>query len=137
MIDCAKPLIPFGVAAETISFQTIPTAEAKARLLFQNDFNLLRGLTKFPMGLLIAQHFTEYRLSKFLMDRGARAPENEVAFLRGVKATSIKESIRDTSEGRKNGFLVDFDDGRIIWCQYLVGADGSRSIVGDFEKLRK
>lgn len=93
-------------------------------VIAEYKFDYLVGKTKFPFGLLIAQHITEGALSSLLIER----LEKEMSsFIRGMKITGMRQHTRNG----KNGFLVIFENGKRIWCQYIVGADGSRSTVSN------
>lgn len=128
-MNCAKPLLELGIAAESLNLQSVPTTNATGSVLFGVDFKLLEGLTEFPYGLLIPQHITESAMARILQERAEKDNNGGIVFTRGMRMTGMKEVEKDTEHGRKKGFLVAFDNGREIWCQYLVGADGSKSTV--------
>lgn len=57
-----------------------------------------------------------------LEERGLKEREGGLMeFVRGVKVVGLREEM--------DGFLVTFDSGKSVWTRYIVGADGSKSIV--------
>ena len=101
------------------------------------EFKYLNGWTQFPFGLVIAQNITEAALAKMLEERMESDKTNRFRFLRGLRMIGMKESERTTDIGRRNGFLVTFEDGKTVWCHYLVAADGSKSLVSNSEGISK
>lgn len=87
----------------------------------------MNGLTQFPYGLLIAQHVTESALVKMLEERAEKESKDCFSFVRGLKMVDMKEMSKDIDGVTRNGFLVTFENGKTVWSQYVVGADGSKS----------
>jgi 2-polyprenyl-6-methoxyphenol hydroxylase-like FAD-dependent oxidoreductase len=130
-MNCAKPLLPLGIISDGVFLQSAPKPTSAGSTLFAANSEYLKGMTSFPFGLMISQHITESAFAKVLQNRGEKDQSSEVPFLRGMKMVDMKENERETSEGRKKGFLTTFDNGRSIWCRYLVGADGGKSTVSN------
>lgn len=84
-------------------------------LVLSNNFHAhLLGKTKFPMTLFLPQNTLEAFLETKLSTLGVQVQ-------RGRKVIEI----RPTS----NGIEVAFEDSSMISSKYLIGADGSKSIV--------
>lgn len=98
-------------------------------VLFEMEFKVLKGLTQFPFGLLIAQHVTEDVLCNELIRRTKEEEDGKLNFVRGIKLIGLQEMERRTIRGVLNGFLATFDSGKQVWSQYVIGADGSKSSV--------
>lgn len=92
-------------------------------VLAEYKYDFLQGKAEFPFALLIAQHVTEEALTKILVERFEK--DDMSTFVRGMKMIGMSQEERR----HRNGFLVSFEDGRKVWSQYIVGADGSRSVV--------
>ena len=86
-------------------------------LLVGVDFNGIIGKTNFPFVLLLPQHKTEDTIIKRLANVG-------VSIFRPYKAVGMRENSKDSQ-------LVDvsFENGQSITAQYVIGADGSKSVV--------
>jgi len=82
------------------------------------DFNDgLLGKTNFPYYILLPQRITEGVLSQRLKDFG-------VPVYRPYKAVDMRENSKDS-----NAVDVVFENGQSITAQYVIGADGSQSVV--------
>lgn len=82
--------------------------------LIEADFHSLAGRTRFPFVLVIAQTDTERILEKRLADLG-------LSVQRPYCMSNLK--------GVDDGIEVTFEGGTVIKTMFLVGADGSRSVV--------
>jgi len=76
----------------------------------------LQGVTEYPFVLLIPQHEVEYFLEEKLNELGVKVR-------REMRLKAIEASNSD-------GIKLTFDNGGIAQAKYLIGADGSRSMVG-------
>lgn len=86
-------------------------------LLMRVDFGGLIGKTRFPFYILLPQHVTEDILSQRLKDVG-------IGVFRPYRATAMRQN-----DNERRAIDVSFDNGRSITAQYVIGADGSQSIV--------
>lgn len=81
------------------------------------DFSVLARHTKFPYILMIPQNLTERVL-------GERVEEEGLAVYRPFKVVDVK--VNETNPEYSD---VIFDDGQMVTAKYVIGADGSRSVV--------
>jgi len=81
------------------------------------DFNGLIGKTEFPCYLLIPQNISEGILDQKLRDTG-------ILVHRPYKVVGMRQDPKD-----RNIVDVSFENGQSISAQYVIGADGSQSIV--------
>ena len=85
--------------------------------LVQTSFpEYLQGVTEFPFVLLIPQHEVEHFLEERLNELGVNVR----------REMRLKEVEASESEGIK----LTFENGETATATYLIGADGSRSMVG-------
>jgi 2-polyprenyl-6-methoxyphenol hydroxylase-like FAD-dependent oxidoreductase len=103
---------------------SVRSGEASGSKLTSLDFSFLKDYTKFPFTLLIPQHVTETVFVAAIRER-ENQNQRELRFIRGIRMVDMRVVPKETAIGRANGFLVTFDDGRRVWCRYLVGADGT------------
>jgi 2-polyprenyl-6-methoxyphenol hydroxylase-like FAD-dependent oxidoreductase len=85
--------------------------------ILEVDLSQLRDATEFPFSLLIPQHEVERIFRERLASQGIHIFRNQTAV-----------GLRQNDHG---GVDVSFEDGSVINTQYIVGADGSRSMVRD------
>ncbi|KAG6818123.1 hypothetical protein H0H87_000028 [Tephrocybe sp. NHM501043] len=108
-IGCAEALIALGIKGTAMQIFD------RSGLLMSTEFASLASYTKFPFVLLISQSTTEQVLEAHLKDLGIEVTRPEKAI--GLKVND-------------NGDLdVTFESGKIITAQYVIGADGARSVV--------
>jgi 2-polyprenyl-6-methoxyphenol hydroxylase-like FAD-dependent oxidoreductase len=81
------------------------------------DFKTLTGHTKYPFMLLTSQHITERIL-------GQQVKERKIDVYRPCRVANLQVN-------RENPEYTDviFEDGQVVKANYVVGADGARSIV--------
>ena len=81
------------------------------------DFSILAGYTKYPFMLLTPQHITERIL-------GQCVKEQKINVYRPFRVV-------DMQVNRENPDRTDviFEDGQVVEADYVVGADGARSMV--------
>jgi len=84
--------------------------------------DMLQDLTRYPYGLLLSQHNVEAILNQHLAELG-------VTVFRGLKAVNMS----DAADGL---IQVDFESGERILAKYVVGADGSRSLIREKAGIR-
>ncbi|PSR74918.1 hypothetical protein PHLCEN_2v9452 [Hermanssonia centrifuga] len=81
------------------------------------EFSTLAPYSKYPFVLLVPQHITE----RILADR---VREEGISVYRPFKAIGLKVNELDPDITN-----VVFEDGQVVQARYVVGADGSKSIV--------
>jgi len=86
--------------------------------LLSTDFSLLSPYTKFPFALRVPQTETEAGMLEKLDELGIKV-------WRPFKVVSLKPS-QDTEERL---FDVQFESGDILKAKYVIGADGTHSVV--------
>ena len=86
-------------------------------ILVGADFTALDEKTNFPFVIILPQRTTEGVLRKKLVDLG-------VSICRPYKAVGMRKNSKDSK-------LVDvsFENGQSITAEYVIGADGSKSVV--------
>lgn len=111
-IRCASNIVERGIKSSAMNYY-----DRSDSLLMNVDFDGLIGKTNFPFYLLLPQHITEEVL-------GAKLKELGIPVFRPYKAVGMRENPKD-------GVAVDvsFENGQSITAQYVVGADGSQSVV--------
>jgi 2-polyprenyl-6-methoxyphenol hydroxylase-like FAD-dependent oxidoreductase len=110
-IGCADPLVALGEKAERFGF-----LDGKS-YLSPTDFTLLAPYTRFPFSLVIPQSNTEAILVEQLGTAG-------INIWRPYKAVSM-----GPSENQSNAMDVRFESGEVIQAEYVIGADGAKSVV--------
>ncbi|KAK7457011.1 hypothetical protein VKT23_010314 [Stygiomarasmius scandens] len=110
-IGCADELDSLGIHMEGIQLR-----DRKAASIFANSFSSLRPYTKYPYALVVSQTYTEMVLLKALDALSLKV-------FRPYNVVSMKKS-----DGG-NGLDVSFENGEVITAQYVVGADGTRSVI--------
>ncbi len=85
------------------------------------EMSSLKDYTPFPFALLLPQSMTEEIFTKHLVELG-------VQVLRPYRAVGMKPSA-------SGGLEVTFESGEVIRAEYVVGADGSHSVVSLFHIL--
>ncbi|THU93313.1 FAD/NAD(P)-binding domain-containing protein [Dendrothele bispora CBS 962.96] len=111
-IDCTDTLISMGIKTTAVRIRDRQAAD-----LFSGYFSSLEGHTKYPFVIVLSQMFTERVLHDHLESLG-------VHIIRPVKAVGLKEN-----EGGQPGLSVSFENGGTITAQYVVAADGARSVI--------
>ncbi|KAF5380826.1 hypothetical protein D9615_003948 [Tricholomella constricta] len=108
-INCAEALIELGIKGSgmQLSDRTAPFMDA--------EFASLAPYTKFPFVLLISQSTTEMVLE-------AQLHEMDVEVLRPEKVVGFQRN--DDGE-----IDVSFESGKVITAQYVLGADGAKSVI--------
>ena len=81
------------------------------------DFKVLEGHTKFPFVLFVPQHVTECMLGEEVREQG-------IAVYRPAKVVNIAPNELDPDVTN-----VVFEDGQVMQARYVVGADGTKSVV--------
>lgn len=81
------------------------------------DFSLIRSYTRFPFVLIAPQQTTERIL-------GERVQEIGITVRRPYKVANLRVNAQDT-----NLTDVVFEDGQVVQARYVIGADGSKSVV--------
>ncbi|KAG6890702.1 hypothetical protein C0995_005075 [Termitomyces sp. Mi166 len=108
-IGCADALVASGIKGTgmQVSDRSIPLMSA--------DFASLAPYTKFPFVLIISQSTTEQVLEAHLEELG-------VNVIRPEKVIGLESN--DDGE-----LVVTFDSGKVITAQYVLGADGAKSVI--------
>ncbi|KAG5652742.1 hypothetical protein H0H81_003883 [Sphagnurus paluster] len=108
-VGCADVLIDQGIKGAAIQ------ASDRNRPLLGAEFAHLAPYTKYPFVLLLPQNDTERILEDYLK-------ELNVEVLRPEKAVGLQLN--------NHGELdVSFESGKVITAQYVIGADGARSVI--------
>ncbi|KAG5342741.1 hypothetical protein C0989_008690 [Termitomyces sp. Mn162] len=109
MTGCADILVTSGIKGTGMQVSDRSTP------LMSADFASLAPYTKFPFVLITSQSTTERVLEAHLNELG-------VNVIRPEKAIGL--------ESNDNGeLIVTFESGKVITAQYVLGADGARSMV--------
>ncbi|KAG6866908.1 hypothetical protein C0991_003823 [Blastosporella zonata] len=108
-IGCAEALIALGIKGTGMQVSDRSTP------FMRTEFASLSSYTKFPFVLLISQSTTEQVLEAHLKELG-------ISVTRPEKAIGLKSN--------DDGDLdVTFESGKVITAQYVLGADGARSVI--------
>ncbi|KIJ47411.1 hypothetical protein M422DRAFT_248801 [Sphaerobolus stellatus SS14] len=110
VIGMTKPLINDGLPVDKLTFS------GTTDKLLDIDLSALKGDTVYPFDVLISQQHVEKLL---------RGKLNELGLDVEVNKAVVDYSYDDVS----NAINVIFEDGTSIQTQYLIGADGARSVV--------
>ena len=88
--------------------------------LISPRFDSLKSYTRHPYSLAITQNVTEHVLEKKLASFGVivHRPLKVVGLTRNAANPQLSD--------------VTFEDGRVITTEYVIGADGARSVVRPF-----
>ncbi|KAI0058880.1 FAD/NAD(P)-binding domain-containing protein [Artomyces pyxidatus] len=112
-IECTEGLLSQGIKAKSARYQD------KKSELFKVDFTLLAPYTKHPYFLLLQQSRVEELLAQKLAEKGIRV-------LRPFRAVGVSETPEADAKGAAE---VVFEGGERIRAQYIIGADGSHSLI--------
>jgi len=110
-IGCAEPLVSIGRKNDI--FQIWDGAQH----IQVANFSSLGQYTKFPFSLLIPQYLTESILEE-------QAKGKNIGVFRPFKVSSLKPNEKDSSITD-----VTFETGVVVQARYVIGADGSHSVV--------
>ncbi|KAF5366306.1 hypothetical protein D9758_005739 [Tetrapyrgos nigripes] len=100
--------------AAGIRMQEMRVQDGNGSPFLVNDFSSLHPYTKFPYACIISQAHTELELNRELEALGGQV-------FRPLKAVGMKPV--------GNGLQVSFETGQIITAQYVIAADGARSVI--------
>ncbi|KAF8077953.1 hypothetical protein FPV67DRAFT_1570587 [Lyophyllum atratum] len=109
-IGCAEPLVEIGIKGSGMQI-----GDRNAPLLMGAEFSSLAPYTRFPFVLLIPQSITERVLEAHLR-------ELNVEILRPERALGLQQN-------GQGGLDVSFESGKVITAQYVIGADGAKSVI--------
>jgi 2-polyprenyl-6-methoxyphenol hydroxylase-like FAD-dependent oxidoreductase len=110
-LGCADPIVAAGIKApggklwDGYRFNSLP------------DFTALKQHTKFPFILFVPQTITESAL-------GERVKEIGIKVHRPAKVVNLVPGELDPTVTD-----VVFEDGQIVQARYVIGADGTKSVV--------
>ncbi|KAK7683326.1 hypothetical protein QCA50_013588 [Cerrena zonata] len=107
-LGCSEKLLSQGIFNHVMRFC------AGRTVLLTADFPTLAARTRYPFTLTIAQTDTERVLEERLLELG-------VSVHRPLRLVDLK--------GISDGIEVTFEGGRTMKTKFLIGADGSRSMV--------
>jgi 2-polyprenyl-6-methoxyphenol hydroxylase-like FAD-dependent oxidoreductase len=112
LVGCGGALIERGIKITTMNYY-----DRSSNTLLGADFNGLIGKTSFPFAIILPQRVTEGVLRQKLASVG-------VSVFRSYKAVGMRQNSKDSQ-------LVDvsFENGQSITAQYVIGADGAKSVV--------
>lgn len=83
----------------------------------KNDFSTLASYTRYPFAILAPQNFVEFALLE-------KVKEKNIRILTPYKVSGLARN-----EKRANTTDVKFETGEIMRAEYVIGADGARSVV--------
>ncbi|KAJ7276874.1 hypothetical protein C8J57DRAFT_1310602, partial [Mycena rebaudengoi] len=110
-VGCAEPLVALGDKVQRLGI-----LEGDSPLISM-DLSLLSAYTRYPFGLVLPQSSTEAVLLKKLEDLG-------IMVLRPYKVVAM------TSSGQREHTIdILFESGEVIQAEYVIGADGAKSVV--------
>jgi 2-polyprenyl-6-methoxyphenol hydroxylase-like FAD-dependent oxidoreductase len=112
-IGCADKLVELGIKAESLNVWN------RTAKFFTLDVSVLAQYTKYPYVLLLPQNKTEDVLEEHLKGLG-------IEVQRPYKAIGIKGDVDELGNTE-----VLFESGEVIKAQYVIGADGARSVVSN------
>ncbi|KAF8587601.1 FAD/NAD(P)-binding domain-containing protein [Ramaria rubella] len=107
-INLAEPLIQAGIRSDALVFS------GKTNKLLEIDLNQLHDVTKFPFSVIISQHEVERIFRERLSSEG-------IQIFRNKSVVGFHHA--------DHGVQVSFQDGSATRAQYVIGADGSHSII--------
>ncbi|KAI0042983.1 FAD/NAD(P)-binding domain-containing protein, partial [Auriscalpium vulgare] len=107
-IDCGEAVARLGLRCNSARYQDKSTA------LFKADFGLLEGHTKYPFFLTVQQYKVEKVLAEKIAEKG-------IQVLRPYRAVGVVEHEASAE--------VLFEGGQRVRARYIVGADGSHSVI--------
>ncbi|KAF9025066.1 FAD/NAD-P-binding domain-containing protein [Hymenopellis radicata] len=108
-IGCAEPLVSVGVKSRGLLHYEYGTSFPAV------EMSSLKDYTPFPFALLLPQSMTEEIFTKHLAELGVQVH-------RPYRAVGMKPSA-------SGGLEVTFESGNMIRADYVVGADGSHSVI--------
>ncbi|KAK7043155.1 hypothetical protein VNI00_008509 [Paramarasmius palmivorus] len=117
-IGCAEELVRLGNKGNGVHF-----FDRHASPVVTNDFSALAPYTKYPFFIGISQAITEVTLQKQAQAQG-------ITILRPFKAVAMKENPSG------HGLDVSFESGEIVTAQYVIGADGARSVIREMAGIQ-
>ena len=112
-IGCTDNLVELGLKCETLNVWN------RTAKFFTLDVSVLAQYTKYPYVLVLPQNKTEEVLEEHLKGLG-------INIQRPYKAIGIKGDVDELGTTE-----VLFESGEVIKAQYVIGADGARSVVSD------
>ncbi|KIJ69407.1 hypothetical protein HYDPIDRAFT_164954 [Hydnomerulius pinastri MD-312] len=110
-IGCGEEVDMLGRKCEEVIFGT------RDSILVHADLAGLKGVTRYPYGVIMPQHMTESVLGKKLASFG-------ITVHRPCKVVNLRRNAKDNLYTD-----VWFDNGKTIRAKYVIGADGARSAV--------
>ena len=114
-IGCADKLVELGIKAGSLNVW-----DRKAPILKFSIHEHLSSYTKYSYVLLLSQGKTEEVLEEHLKGLG-------IDIQRPYKAVGMKGDVDDFGNTQ-----VLFESGEVVKAQYVIGADGARSVVSIF-----
>lgn len=110
-LGCAERLVHLGRQAHRLHYYD------RSSPMFTADFTLLSAKTRYPFALVLPQSVTEQVLLEKLesLDVHVLRPHKVI----GIRPSAVSNSVVE----------VAFEGGQIIHADYVVAADGARSIV--------
>ncbi|KAN0118896.1 hypothetical protein V8E52_004668 [Russula decolorans] len=119
LVGCAGALVERGIKVTTMNYY-----DRSSNILVGADFTKLIEKTNFPFVIILPQRTTEGVLHQKLADVG-------VSIFRPYKAVGMRTNSKDSQ-------LVDvsFENGQSITAQYVIGADGSKSVIRELSGIK-
>lgn len=114
-IGCAESLVAMGLKRKDVEVYT------GDGLFMQMSFDSLNSYTRYPHGLLASQYSTERVLEKRLEEMG-------LTVQRPYKLVSL-------DDGADEGLVATFESGERVNANYVIGADGAKSVVRQMVKV--
>ncbi|KAG6333153.1 hypothetical protein ID866_5935 [Astraeus odoratus] len=117
-VGCGDELVSHGMTLSQVRLGSRTSAHIGVQ------FDYLEPYTRHPYTLIIPQTFTEHILGKKLASLG-------VTVHRPYRVVGMKPSAKDANLAE-----VTFDGGHVMTARYIIGADGTHSVIRSIAGIR-